>query len=125
VSGLRTFGQSVRLNELEGELLALKYAGEAENVTTRFGTDNVARAQVVQFIELDGTIKAVGLGETLVFQRAIANDIRGSSEWAVGVFEKVERPTDEAPDATMYQLSDPIIDLNILAGAMAQANIAL
>jgi hypothetical protein len=125
VSGLRTFGQSVKLNELEGELLALKYAGEAENVTTKFGTDNVARAQVVQFTEKDGKIEARGLGETLVFQRAIANDIRGSSEWAVGVFEKVERPTAKVPDATMYQLSDPTIDLNILAGAMAQANIAL
>jgi hypothetical protein len=123
--GIRTFGSTVRLNELEGSLLAIKYLGTDVDVDTQFGRQTAARADVVEFTRTDDGLTARLLGSTLVFQRAIQNEIRGSSDWSVGVFEQVNRPTADVPDATMYQLTADDVDVDEIVASMEEANIAL
>ena len=123
--GLRTFGSSIRLNDFKDELLALRYLGEDVDVNTDYGVITTARAEVVQFTRVDDTLTAVRLGNTLVFQKAIQNEIRGSSDWSVGTFEEVPHPTEAAPDGTMYQLSDPEETVEELGAAMKRAHIAV
>lgn len=130
--GLRTFGSNVRMDTLKGEFIALRYLGEREVTSTpawnngKELTQSVARAEVVQFDQPKGkALVARKLGETLVFQRAIANDIRGSSDWAYGVFEEVERPTEEVPDRTMYELTEPDVSVEDIVSAFTTAGIAI
>lgn len=131
MSGFRTFGTSVQLKELKGELIALRYKGERQIESKPEWSDttitqSVARADVVHIsVAKDKSLKAELKGETLVFQKAIANDIRGTSEWAYGLFEQVERPTPTAPDATMFVLSDTGLDPNALGAAFEAAGIAV
>lgn len=130
---LRTMGTTVRLNELKGELLALRYLDEQEITSTPEWnggneiTQNVPRAEVVQVSQAkDGSLSAKLLGRTLVFQQAIANDLRGSRDWAFGLFDEFERPTQAAPDATMYELAVPEnVNLDDVAAAFEAAGIAL
>ena len=121
--GLRTFGSSIRLNDFKDELLALRYLGEDVDVQTEFGLISTARAEVVHFSTKDGTLSAERLGNTLVFQRAIQNEIRGSKDWSVGTFEEVPHATDAAPDGTMYQLTEPEESMEQIGAAMAAAGI--
>lgn len=123
--GLRTAGSTVQLNDLKGELIALKYLGQDITVDTQFGRNTAARADVVKFEELNGELTARRMGATLVFQQAIQNEIRGSSDWSVGIFEEVDRPLADAPDATMYQLTEPDLTVDAIANAMRAANISL
>ena len=123
--GLRPAGESVRLNELKGKLIALRYLGEDVNVDTEYGMQTAARAEVVVFDQTDDGVTARKLGQGLVFQRAIQNEIRGSTDWSVGVFEQIARPTDGAPDATMYQLGGFEEDIEVLAAAMETAGITI
>ena len=123
--GLRTFGSTIRLNDFKGELLALRYLGDDVDVNTDYGVITTARAEVVIFRTVDDVLTAERLGSTLVFQKAIQNEIRGSADWSVGTFEEVPHPTDEAPDGTMYQLSDPEEDIAALGAAMTKAGIAV
>lgn len=132
--GLRTFGSSIRLDSLKGELIALRYTGEREVTSTpswnngKELTQQVARANVIEFVP-EGTgkkksLRAVNHGETLVYQKAIANDIRGSSEWAYGVLVQNARPTETAPDATMFELELPTdFSADDIVTAMEAANI--
>ena len=123
--GLRTFGSTIKLNDFKGELLALRYLGDDVDVNTDYGVITTARAEVVIFRTVDDVLTAERLGSTLVFQKAIQNEIRGSADWSVGTFEEVPHPTDEAPDGTMYQLSDPEEDIAALGAAMTKAGIAV
>jgi hypothetical protein len=123
--GLRAFGETIQLNELKGDLIALKYLGADVNVETTYGLATAARASVVKFETVDGKLTARQLGSTLVFQRAIQNEIRGSSDWSVGVFEQLPRPTEEVPDATMYQLTTPEESIEDIGAAMEAAGISL
>ena len=128
---LRTMGSTVRLTDYKGELIALRYVDEqeitmepdwAEGPITR----NIVRAEVVHVFEKDGVLTAKRLGRSLVFQEAIANDLRGTSDWAFGRFDEFERPTEAAPDATMYELAIPE-DVNVddVETAFEKAGIAL
>ncbi len=121
--GLRTFGQSVQLNDYKNELIALRYLGDDVDVNTDWGIVTTARAEVVQFSENDGVLKAFRLGNTLVFQKAIQNEIRGSGDWSVGIFEEVPHPTDAAPDGTMYQLTKPDASIEDIGAAMVAAGV--
>ena len=121
--GLRTFGSSIRLNDFKDELLALRYLGEDVDVQTEFGLISTARAEVIHFSTKDGTLIAERLGNTLVFQRAIQNEIRGSKDWSVGTFEEVAHVTESAPDGTMYQLTEPNESMEQIGAAMAAAGI--
>ncbi len=123
MANLRTFGSSITLTDYKGEHLALMYLGADVDVDTRFGKQTAARASVVHFQEVDDVVVAKRLGSTLVFQRAIANALRESADWQVGILEELPRPTESAPDATMYTLSDPLIDISDLGEAMDKANI--
>ena len=123
--GLRTFGSPVRLNDFKDELLALRYLGEDVDVQTEFGLISTARAEVVHFSKKDDVLIAERLGNTLVFQRAIQNEIRGSTDWSVGTFEKVPHATETAPDGTMYQLTKPDESMEQIGAAMAAAGIAI
>ena len=131
--GLRTSGTTVRLTDLKGELIALKYIDEQE-VTSRPEwnggkeiTQDVARAEVVHVKQgKNGALTAQLVGRTLVFQQAVANDIRGSRDWAFGLFDEFDRPTAGAPDATMYELAVPEnINLDDVAAAFEAASIEL
>lgn len=121
--GLRTFGSSIQLNDYKDELLALRYLGDDVDVNTEFGLVTTARAEVVHLVDQEGTLIATHLGSTLVFQRAIQNEIRGSSDWSVGVFEQIPHPTEAAPDGTMYQLSTPKQTIEQIGAAMTAAGI--
>jgi len=121
--GLRTFGQSIQLNDYKDELIALRYLGEDVDVNTEWGVMTTARAEVVQFSDNDGTLECLKLGRTLVFQKAIQNEIRGSDDWSVGVFEEVPHPTPNAPDGTMYQLTEPAFAIEQIAAAMVAAGV--
>ncbi len=123
--GLRTFGSTIRLNDFKGALLALRYLGDDVDVQTEYGVITTARAEVVLFETKDDVLTAARLGSTLVFQKAIQNEIRGSADWSVGTFEEVPHPTAEAPDGTMYQLSDPDETVEALGAAMTKAGIAV
>lgn len=129
--GLRTFGSSIRLDSLKGSLIALRYAGDREVTSTpswnngKELTQNVARARVVEFVvggtAKNPTVKAIDHKETLVYQRAIANDIKGSTDWAYGVLVQNPRPTPTAPDATMFELEEPVnVTPEQLIAAMAE-----
>jgi len=121
--GLKNFGSSIQLNDYKGSLLAIRYLGDDVNVDTAFGNVNAARAEVVTFDAKDDGLQVRRLGSTLVFQKAIANEIRGSSDWSVGVFEEVPHDMPGVPDATMYTLSEPDEDIAVLAAAMQAAGI--
>lgn len=121
--GLRKMGESIKLNDFKDQLLALKYLREDVDVNTDYGLVSAARADVVLFETNNGTLTARPLGSTLVFQRAIQNEIRGSADWSVGVFEQVAHPTDAAPDGTMYQLTEPEEAIEQIAAAMVAAGI--
>jgi len=123
--GLRTFGSSIKLNDFKDELLALRYLGEDVNVQTEFGLITTARAEVIHFTTTDGALTAEHLGNTLVFQRAIQNEIRGSRDWSVGTFEQVAHATEAAPDGTMYQLTEPEESMEQIGAAMAAAGITI
>jgi hypothetical protein len=131
--GLRQSGTSVVLNTMKGSLLALRYLDDQSITSTppwnggNEITQNVPRAEVVEVIKnKDGSYTARLVGRTLVFQRAIANDIRGSSDWAFGLFDEFDRPTPEAPDATMYELAvADDVDLDKVEEAFAAAGIQL
>ena len=127
MAGLKTFGQSIQLNDFKGKLLAIRYLGEDVDVdTTAYGIVTAARAEVIVFDDQpEGGLSARRLGSTLVFQRAIQNEIRGSDDWSVGIFEKVPHPTLDVPDATMYTLSDPEQDIDTIAAAMTAAGVDL
>ena len=120
--GLKNFGSSIQLNDYKGSLLAIRYLGDDVNVDTAFGNVNAARAEVVTFDAKDDGLQVRRLGSTLVFQKAIANEIRGSSDWSVGVFEEVPHDMPGVPDATMYTLSEPDEDIAVLAAAMQAAD---
>jgi hypothetical protein len=121
--GLRTFGSSIRLNDYKDELLALRYLGDDVDVQTEYGIITTARAEVIQFTKVNDVLTAIRLGNTLVFQKAIQNEIRGSADWSVGTFEEIPHPTDTAPDGTMYQLTKPDEDVEALGAAMVAAGI--
>ena len=121
--GLRTFGQTIQLNDYKGELIALRYLGDDVDVNTDWGLVTTARAEVIQFSMNDGTLEAFKLGRTLVFQKAIQNEIRGSDDWSVGVFEEVPHPTPNAPEGTMYQLTPPHMSIEQIGAAMVAAGI--
>ena len=130
--GLRTMGTTVRLPDLKGKLLGLRYIDEQEITSSPEWnggneiTQNVPRAEVVQVDQTKDGLKARLLGRTLVFQQAIANDLRGSSDWAFGLFDEFERPTESAPDATMYELAVPKdVNLDEVAAAFEAAGIRL
>lgn len=123
--GFRTVGENVYITDLKGETIALRYDADVENVKTDFGTVTVPRADVVKLVESKDGLKAEFLGQGLIFQRAIANQIRGSRDWAVGVLEQADRPREDAPDATMYQLSRPDLSLTDVAKAFDLAGIAI
>ena len=123
--GIRKSGQTVYLNELKGELLALRYLGRDTTVTGEFGPQDAAVASVVHFTRGESGLSARLLGETLVFQRAVQSEIRGSSDWSVGVFEEVNRPLPNVPNATMYQLTEPDEEIEVIIEAMEQANITV
>ena len=122
--GLKNFGASIQLTDYKGSLLAIKYLGSDVTVQTKFGEQVAARAEVITFDPVkDGGLAVRRLGTTLVFQRAIANEIRGSSDWSVGVFESAPIDKPGVPDATMYTLTEPDEDIEVLAAAMKAAGI--
>ncbi len=124
--GLRMASPSVRLSEYKGELLALRFDDLVRNVQTQFGTVDVPRADIVRLTELkDGSVKATFEGQGLVFQKAIGQQIEGNLDWHIGTLEQVDRPTDSAPDATMYQLDQAGVDLEAVADAFARAGIRI
>lgn len=131
---LRTMGTNVRLNEYKDELIALRFRDLVEFTSTpewangEERTQEVPRADVVHVTKnKDGSLEAKLLGRSLVFQRAIADDIRGDTKnWAFGLFTEVERPTASAPDATMYELQEPSdVNVDAVADAFEQAGIEL
>lgn len=130
--GLRTMGTTVRLTDYKDELVGLRFVDEQVITSTPDWangveqTQEVPRAEVVLVKTLkDGSVKAELVGRSLIFQRAIAEDIRGSRDWAVGVLRENERPTPAAPDATMYELEEPNIGLEAIADAFEAARISL
>jgi len=122
--GLKSFGQTIQLTDYKGSLLAIRYLGDDITVDTQFGSQVAARAEVISFDGTGDNLTVRQLGTTLVFQRAIANEIRGSSDWSVGIFEAVPHEVEGVPDATMYTLSTPDEDIEVLAKAMFAAGIS-
>ena len=122
---LQVFGASINLNDYKGALIAIRYLGSDVNVETKdYGTAVAARAEVVMFdAGPEGSTVARRLGSTLVFQKAIANEIRGSGNWAVGVFEEIPHEIPGVEDATMYTLTEPDEDIAVLAAAMKKVGI--
>ena len=121
--GLKNFGASIQLTDFKGSLLAIKYLGTDVTVQTRFGEQVAARAEVIEFDTSGDDVTASRLGTTLVFQRAIANEIRGSGDWSVGIFESAPIEKAGVPDATMYTLTEPDQDIQVLAAAMRAAGV--
>lgn len=122
--GLKNFGATIQLTDFKGSLLAIRYLGEDITVQTKFGEQVAARAEVIEFLtDDDDNVRANRLGTTLVFQRAIANEIRGSNDWSVGVFESAPIEKTGVPDATMYTLTEPEQEIQVLAAAMKAAGV--
>lgn len=114
--GIRAAGTQVRLDTLVGKLIGLRYQGSDTQVTTDYGTRTAARAQVV---DLD--VKR-NKGVTLIFQEAIANEVRSQgSDWVVGTLRHEEHPT--KPEFTMYVLDSENLDLEEIEAAFAEAGI--
>lgn len=114
--GIRAAGNQVRLDTLVGKLVGMRYLGSDQIVETEYGTRSPARAQVVD-LEL-GKNK----GNTLVFQEAIANEIRSQgSDWTVGVLKHEDHPT--KPDYTMFVLDSEGVDLEAAEAAFTKAGI--
>lgn len=105
-SGLRS---EVTLNELQGQLIALRYAGIARNLTVSVPdrgmvTQDVVRAEIVTF-SADGS-NPKKLGETLVFQTTIAAALTEKpADWHGGVLEQIEQRSNK--DFTVYVLNAP------------------
>lgn len=123
-AGLRS---EITLPELTGELIALQYAGVANNITTNVPTDDgdleevtqdVVRARVVRFSN-DGS-NPKHLGETLVFQTQIASELMSRpSDWFGGVLEKI--PQRNRTDRTVYVLNAPAEDAVRIFDRMEEA----
>jgi hypothetical protein len=130
--GLRTMGTTVRLTDYKDELVGLRFV-DTQTITSTPAwadgaevTQEVPRADVVLIKTLKGgEVKAELVGRSLIFQRAIAEDIRGNRDWAVGVLRENDRPTPAAPDATMYELEEPNIGLEAIGDAFEAAHISL
>jgi hypothetical protein len=125
-------GTTVRLSEYKDELVGLRFESEQSITSTPAWNDgepitqSVPRADVVLIKRLkDKTVKAELVGRSLIFQKAIANDLRGNRDWAVGVLKENPKPTDAAPDATMFELEEPTIGLEEIGAAFEAAGIAL
>jgi hypothetical protein len=125
-------GTTVRLSEYKDELIGLRFESEQSITSTPAWNDgepitqSVPRADVVLIKRLkDKTVKAELVGRSLIFQKAIANDLRGNRDWAVGVLAENPKPTDAAPDATMFELEEPTIGLEEIGAAFEAAGIAL
>lgn len=97
------------LTELEGDLVGLRFEGEAPNITFELPdegtvTRTVTRARVFTFLP-DGT-KGEYLGETLVFPTIIARDLREKpADWHLGVLRKRTQKGDS--ERTVYTLEAP------------------
>lgn len=132
---LRPAGVLVKLTDFKGELIALRYDQDITSSHSPEWNDGketeytVPRADVVQITrpkKKGEPLVAKNVGRTLVFAQAIANDIRGSKQWAVGELDQVERPILSDPDATMYQLSMPTdVSIEQLEAAFEAAGIDL
>ena len=115
--GIKAAGSNVRLNDFAEKLIGLKYLGEDVTVPTSYGTRVAARAQVV---DLEAKRNH---GETLVFQQAIANEVRASgSDWTVGVLR--EQAHEKYADGTMFVLDSEGIDLEAAAAAFEEAGVS-
>ncbi len=97
------------LTDLVDDLIALRYEGEARNITFKLPdegtvTRTVDRARVYTFLP-DGT-KGEYLGETLVFPQVIARDLKEKpADWHLGVLRKRTQSGDS--DRTVYTLEAP------------------
>lgn len=114
--GIRAAGTSVRLTNFVGRLIGLRYLGKDQVVDTTFGTATAARA------ELFDVEAGKHMGRTLIFQQAIAEEVRSQgSDWTVGVLRVEDNP--KYADGTMYILDSEGIDLDAAIAAFEKAGI--
>jgi len=124
--GLRIATPNVYLSEFKDEIIAIRYNDMVHNVVTDFGTVDVPRADIVLLtVNDDGELRADFKGQGLVFQKAIANTLSGSTDWVIGLLEQVDRPTAGVEDATMYQFSTPSLSSESIVKAFENAGISL
>lgn len=125
--GLKFAGENVYLNDFTDEVIAIRLNDEVHNVKTEYGVQTVPRADIVE-IKADGNdVSARFAGQTLVFQKAIANRIRQEKgDWVLGQLVIEDRPIDGAADARMYQLVTPSdLDPAQVTSAFERAGITL
>lgn len=97
------------LTEMANQLIALQYSGIARGVVSepekgRKVSQDVVRARVVLFNE-DGT-QFTHLGETLVYQTIIAQDLADKpGDWHGGILTEIPQKADS--DRTVWRLNPP------------------